>query len=216
MTYQAVFFDFDYTLGDATDAILAGFSHGMTQLGQPVPDRETIRGTVGLPLEAAYERLTGDQDPKRQSQFREAFASVARPMQLQGVPLFPGGAELLHALHRAGVHLAIASTKQQSTLETILNAQGLLDLLDFVIGGDSVAHTKPAPDCLLLGMERLHLRPKELLFCGDTTIDAATAQAAGCDFAAVLNGTTPKEAFEPYPKVFVAPDLPALQAFLGL
>ena len=29
-----------------------------------------------------------------------------------------------------------------------------------------------------------------MLFCGDTVIDAATAQAGGCDFCAVLNGTT--------------------------
>ncbi len=31
----------------------------------------------------------------------------------------------------------------------------------------------------------------EVLYCGDTTIDAATAQNGGVDFAAVLNGTTP-------------------------
>ena len=38
MDYKAVIFDFDYTLGDATDAIYAGFRAGMTALGQPVPD----------------------------------------------------------------------------------------------------------------------------------------------------------------------------------
>ncbi len=51
MTYKAVFFDFDYTLGDATDAIMAGFTHGLTLLGWPAPEREAVRRTVGQPLE---------------------------------------------------------------------------------------------------------------------------------------------------------------------
>ena len=60
MRYRGVFFDFDYTLGDATDAIFAGFTHGMTALGYPVPEREAVRRTVGLVLEDAYTALSGD------------------------------------------------------------------------------------------------------------------------------------------------------------
>ena len=216
MKYKAVFFDFDYTLGDATDAIFAGFTHGMTLLGWPAPDREAVRRTVGQPLEVAYTGLTGDPDPERQQTFRAAFASVARPMQAQGVPLFPGAAELLRALHTEGTHVAVASTKQRSVLEGILGKHGLTDALDFIIGGDDVPHMKPEPDCILLGLERLGLTPADLLFCGDTTIDAATAKNAGCDFAAVLNGTTPAEAFAAYPSVHIARDLLDLRAFLGV
>lgn len=216
MKYKAVFFDFDYTLGDATDAIFAGFTHGMTLLGWPVPDREAVRKTVGLPLELAYTNLTGDPDPEHQQQFRAAFSSVARPMQAQGVPLFPGAANLLRALHDSGVRVAVASTKQRGVLEGILGKHQLLDTLDFIIGGDDVAHAKPAPDCLFLGLERMGLTPGDLLFCGDTTIDAATAQNAGCDFAAVLNGTTPAEAFLEYPHVRICPDLLDLRSHLNV
>ena len=55
-----------------------------------------------------------------------------------------------------------------------------------------------------------------MLFCGDTVIDAATAQAGGCGFCAVLNGTTPREAFRAYPHVYIAEDLAGLQGWLGL
>ena len=48
------------------------------------------------------------------------------------------------------------------------------------------------------------------------TKDAQTAQAAGTDFCAVLNGTTPAAAFAPYPSVHIAPDLPDLRRWLGL
>ena len=186
MKYKAVFFDFDYTLGDATDAIYAGFTAGMAALGQPIPDREAVRHTVGQPLEVAYTNLTGDADPDHQAQFRQAFSAVARPMQQTvGVPLFPGAADLLYALHEKGVHIAVVSTKQRGTLEHILDKHGLMAILDFVIGGDCVTHMKPHPESALQGMERLGLKPEELLFCGDTVIDAETAQNAGCDSAAV-------------------------------
>ena len=68
--YSAVGFDFDYTLGDSTDSIVAGFQYGFERLGHPIPDRETVRGTIGYLLEDAYTMLTGDRDPERQARFR--------------------------------------------------------------------------------------------------------------------------------------------------
>ena len=58
MKYRAICFDFDYTLGDSTDSIVAGFQYGFTRLGWPAPDRETVRRTVGYLLEDAYTLLT--------------------------------------------------------------------------------------------------------------------------------------------------------------
>ena len=60
--FKAVCFDFDYTLADCTDSIVAGFQHGLTRLGWPSPDRETVRKTVGFMLEDSYSMLTGDLD----------------------------------------------------------------------------------------------------------------------------------------------------------
>ena len=42
--YRAICFDFDYTLGDSTDSIVAGFQYGFAKLGHPIPDRETVAG----------------------------------------------------------------------------------------------------------------------------------------------------------------------------
>lgn len=67
MKYRAICFDFDYTLGDSTDSIVAGFQYGFTRLGWPAPDRETVRRTVGYLLEDAYTLLTGDRDPEHRA-----------------------------------------------------------------------------------------------------------------------------------------------------
>jgi len=47
MKYQAVLFDFDYTLGDATASIYEGYCHGFEKMGYPKPDLEAVRRTVG-------------------------------------------------------------------------------------------------------------------------------------------------------------------------
>ena len=110
MDYKAVIFDFDYPLGDATDAIYAGFQAGMTAMGHPVPDRETVRHTVGMVLEDAYTLLTGDESQEGRTTFRAEFSKVARPMQAAGTPLCDGAKELLLALEKAGVPTAVVST----------------------------------------------------------------------------------------------------------
>ena len=53
MKYRAICFDFDYT-GDSTDSIVGGFQYAFERMGLPIPDRDTVRGTVGYLLEDAY------------------------------------------------------------------------------------------------------------------------------------------------------------------
>lgn len=212
--YSAVCFDFDYTLGDSTDSIVAGFQYGFERLGHPIPDRETVRGTIGYLLEDAYTMLTGDRDPERLARFRAYFLEVAKPRQRKETFLFPGAAELLQGLRAQGVRLGIVSTKTGETIEYIMDRLGLGDCLDFVIGSSDVKHHKPYPEGLEMALDRLGLPPERVLYCGDTVLDAEAAQRAGLEFAAVLNGTTPASAFDVWPHVFLARDLDALARFL--
>ena len=212
--YRAVCFDFDYTLADATDSIVAGFQHGFTQMGWPAPDRETERGTIGYLLEDAYTMLTGDSDPVRRAQFRPLFLEVAKERQRRETVLFPGAEELLRTLHSRGVKTAIVSTKRGDTIQYIMERCKLMDQLEFVIGSEDVHAPKPDPQGLNMALERMGLSPKELLFCGDTVLDAGAAKNAGCPFCAVLNGTTPAEDFADFRPVHIAPDLFELRQWL--
>ena len=205
--YKAVCFDFDYTIGDSTDSIVAGFAHAMTKLGHPVPDRETVRSTVGYMLEDAYTIISGDDSPEGRAKFRPYFIEVALERQRRETTLFPGAVEVLRGLKDAGVKCGIVSSKRGDTIEIIMNRYGVLDCLELIIGSHDVKKHKPDPEGLNLALTRLGLDRADVLFCGDTVIDAETAKRAGVDFCAVLNGTTPAEAFVDYPHVHVAPDL---------
>lgn len=224
MSYQGIFFDFDYTLGDSTPAIAEGFRRGFTAMGLPVPTVERVRATVGMMLEDAYTFLTGDTNPEHRGQFHLLFADSVgvnaqgedRRLMIEGTVLLPGAVELLSALKGAGVRAAIVSTKPGDTIREIFAYRGCLDLLDLVIGGDEVSRAKPDPEGLQIALGRLGLEAGQVLFCGDTVIDAATAQAGGCGFCAVLGGTTPRGAFVNYPHVHIADDLTGLKSWLKL
>lgn len=214
--FQAICFDFDYTLGDSTDSIVAGFQHGLTKLGWPAPSREAVRATIGYLLEDAYTMLTGDKDPARQAQFRLLFSEVAVERQRRETTLFPGAPELLRGLRDRGEKAAIVSTKRGDTIRLVMERFGLGDTLELIIGSADVKRHKPDPEGLIVAMERLGVTPEETLFCGDTILDAGAAQNAGCHFAAVLNGITPAEAFDAFPTDFVASDLWELARWLEI
>lgn len=217
MKYEAVIFDFDYTLGDATEAIYAGFVHGLTTMGYPAPDRETVRGTVGMIVTEAFAMLTGDTRPEEGERFYSLFHPVARDLQARGmVELLPGAVELLEGLKKAGVGTAIVSTKSTTTLEVALKNKGVDALMDCVIGGGKAPTQKPQPEGTWMALEALGMDRGKALYCGDTVIDAETAKNAGVDFCAVLNGTTPAQAFRDWPHVHISPDLMDLKAWLGV
>ena len=216
MLYQAVLFDFDYTLGDATESIYEGFTYGFDQMGWPRPDREAVRRTVGYLLEDAVVMLRGELPPEERAEFRRHFQAKVEHTQAEKTLLFPGAAELLGALHAGGVKTGIVTSKRVGTLKSILERYGLSERLDFVIGGEEVKAPKPDPEGLRMGMAALGVRPEQVLYCGDTVLDAGAARNAGVDFVAVLNGTTGAEAFGAFPHVFIAEDLPALRQWLGI
>ena len=222
MKYKGVFFDFDYTLGDSTAAILIGYQRGFSAMGWPEPELEQVRPTIGMTLMDGYRLLTGDEDPERGREFYHRFQVAVgeqgddtRIMEEKSV-LLPGAAELLANLKEQGRAVAIVSTKLSVTIRRIFARNGVDHLPDMVVGGEDVSRHKPDPEGLNLVMSALGLRPEEVLFCGDTVIDAQAARNAGVDVCAVLNGTTPREAFFDYPHVYIAADLPEVQRWLEL
>lgn len=224
MRYQGVFFDFDYTLGDSTIPIAVGYQESFQAMGWPAPTVEQVRPTIGMTLADGYTMLTGDADPERQKEFYHRFQLAVgelaeqegRTVMVEKTRLFPGAERLLTELKEQGVKVAIVSTKLGVTIRRIFAHQGLDHLPDLVVGGEDVTRAKPDPEGLRFALEKLGLERDQVLFCGDTVIDAATARNSGTDFCAVLNGTTKGYDFDDYPHVHIAGNLDDLRRWLEL
>lgn len=224
MKYRGIFFDFDYTLGDSTPAILEGYRAGFAAMGWPPPTEEQVRPTVGMTLQDGYTLLTGDREEARRAAFYGHFQRTVgvlageegRRMMVEQTRLFPGCEQLLRGLKEQGLRVAVVSTKMGAIIGDILARNGLSDCVELIVGGGDVSRHKPDPEGLLLACRTLGLTGGEVLFCGDTTIDGETARRGGTDFCAVCNGTTPAAAFASLPHVHLARDLNDLRRWLGL
>ena len=96
-----------------------------------------------------------------------------------GLPVKPYAEEILIALKERGVPTALASSTRQATVEAQLEMAGFTKYFDAVIGGDTIEHSKPAPDIYLAACERLGVKPEEAAAVEDSFNGIRSAHAAG-------------------------------------
>lgn len=212
--YRVVLFDLDGTLLDTSEGIYNGTDYMTEQMGlERVPD--DVKPTfIGPPLSQRYNKyfgLEGDELKKAVATYRSYYGEKgyreSRP--------YPGMEELLHWLRSQGIKTGVATMKREDMAFKSIEAAGLLDLFDVVVGNsDFDAKTKAGliEDALLiLGEDR-----DGCVLIGDTVIDADGAREADVDFIAARYGFGLKDEkeFETIPMVLAADDVPTIRAFL--
>lgn len=198
--YNAVIFDFDYTLGDTTDGIVQSVNYALEELGYSSRDVSEIKRTIGMSLRETFSALAGSRDEEQAESFVGLFREKADEVMTDSAELYDCVPEILRELHKT-CRIGIVTTKFHYRIEAILRKFSAEELVDVIVGAEDVKAEKPAPEGLLSAISRLGVENAETLYVGDSTVDAQTAQNAGLDFAAVLTGTTTD--FSQYNSVFV-------------
>ena len=99
---------------------------------------------------------------------------------------YAGVAETLERLKQAGHVLALCTNKPEAPARAILRDLGMAHFFDGVVGGDTLNVKKPDPAPLLHIVG--HLERADVLYVGDSEVDAETAQRAGIRFALFTGG----------------------------
>lgn len=115
--------------------------------------------------------LDADLPPK---EFVETFVGAIR------FELLPGARDLLRALRRRGLAVAVVSN-WDIALREHLTGLGLGDLP--VVTSAEAGTPKPDPAVFLCALEQLRVRPERTLHVGDSDSDEEGARAAGLRFA---------------------------------
>lgn len=98
--------------------------------------------------------------------------SLSPDEMLAGIP------QLLAELKKAGIKIAVCSASKNTP--TILNKLQIADLFDAVVSGNDVTHSKPHPEGVLLGMQRLDVRADHTVLVEDAYAGIEAGKAAGC------------------------------------
>ena len=85
--------------------------------------------------------------------------------------------------------------------------------VDIIVGAEDVKIEKPDPEGLLIAAGYFGVGKEHVLYVGDSTVDAKTAENAKIDFAAVLTGATTAAELEQFSHVCIAEDLYGVYQF---
>ena len=109
---------------------------------------------------------------------KEILAVYDREYAGRPVPQKPGAAEIIEALSRRGIPIAVASSTPEARVRQHLTEAGFLPRFDAVIGGDRLQRSKPAPDIFLLAAEALGAEPERCFVIEDSFNGIRAAHAA--------------------------------------
>jgi HAD superfamily hydrolase (TIGR01509 family) len=108
-----------------------------------------------------------------------AHARTADTLERNAVPMRPGAAMLLTWMQAVGVPRAIATSTATEHARSRLERSGIWGRIPFVIGGDQVQRSKPAPDIYLHAAAALGVPPTQCLALEDSSSGACAAASAG-------------------------------------
>lgn len=196
MQKKALIFDFDLTLADSSQGIFQCVNFAMQQMDFQSFDYESIKRLIGYSLPDTFKILTGNNDEEKGREFTSFYVEHADKVMNQNTKWFPEIFTVIPELKKKGFLTAIVSTKYRYRIEGIIKRDKLTDYFSCIIGGEDVKAHKPNAEGLLLAIEKLGVDKEEVLYIGDTIIDAETARNAAVDFIGVLTGTTAEDDFK--------------------
>ena len=173
---NTVLFDFDGTLVNTNDVIIASWQHTYKHYRGREESIEKITACFGEPLLITMAREFPGVAP-------EESAEVYRQFQQQNahllVKIFPGIVDLLKALKEAGYRMGIVTSRTRESALRYMDMFGITEYFEAMVTCDDTTVHKPNPEPILLGLEKMGITKDEAIMIGDSPFDIKCANNAG-------------------------------------
>jgi phosphoglycolate phosphatase len=214
--FDLVVFDFDGTLVDSHEGIVAAVNGALQAAGLPVRTAEAIGPHIGRPLlDVIRALLPTGVDAALVERVRQAYRALYFEVAPALTRPFVGVPEGLAALKAAGVRLAVASNKSRHGLDLMIEHVDLRSTFDVVVAADEVPSPKPHPAMLHAILEHLPTALDRVAVVGDSRADVGLGRAVGVVTVGVTWGAQTREVLEAEGATWVVDSVGELLSRLG-
>jgi len=187
--FEAVIFDWDGTLADTRQVIVASFQKALSEINIGVSN-EYIERRIGIGAAETFRDIL--RSAKRPFDEKTIRRLVERKSEVEieltdQVKLFSGARELLDALH-GKIRMGLASMNNFSVISHLLKAKDLQKYFDVVLGAESISLSKPDPEIFLKAADLLKANPEKCVVVEDSMFGVKAAKSAKMSCIAVLTG----------------------------
>lgn len=192
-SFECIVFDLDGTLLDTHEALFGALDDLLGSLQRPPADREALSDAVHFGLTAMLHAALADASlpaGRRMDRLERGLRAHYLRTARERVRAFPGVVALLEGLRARGHWLAVCSNQAERSARHLLQQLGLAHHFSRIVGGDSLPRRKPDPMPLQWLMAQAGSRPERTLMVGDSAVDVACAEAAGCAIALMQHAET--------------------------
>lgn len=189
MKYNTILFDLDgtllYTLEDLADSI----NYMLAKYNLPTHTIDDVRRFVGNGLRMLVVRaLPEGENYKDFDKFLSEFIEYYNTHNLIKTKPYDGIMEVTEKLSSLGIKMAIVTNKGQTASESLLK-DFFEPNIKIVVGDDGTHKRKPDPEPVNIALDKLGVTDKsQVLYVGDSEVDAATGEAAGVDYVLCTYG----------------------------
>lgn len=185
--YKLVIFDVDGTILDTSEGLLSSTIYMISKLGFPMPNQEVLLSFIGPRIQDSLQRVYGLKEEKLKKA-ADIFRTHYKEEDVLRAHPYEGIFEVLTALKKHGIHMAVATNKRQDFTDELMEKYGFVYYMEKVYGTDMMGKLNKTdlihkcldqfPECGL----------REAVMVGDSDYDAEAAYEAGIDFVGVTYG----------------------------
>jgi len=186
--FRGIILDVDGTLIDSNDAHAHSWVWALRQFGHAAR-YDQVRRLIGMGTDHLLPRVAQlEKDSKEGKQIAKRYLEIFKAQYLPHLKPLPGASALVEHLKHSNLRIAVGSSSEADVLEALLEIAQVKDLIEETVSSKDAANSKPAPDVILMALDRLRLPPEAVVMLGDTPFDIASAIKSGVQTIALRSG----------------------------